>query len=71
MQQFVVYKNPTDYPGKFVVRRFVISLGAFTADPVPLIVCENIEEARESIPEWAAMICRDPNDAPAIQEVWL
>jgi len=64
---YVVYENPTDYPGKFVVRRWLDSVPELAA----VRVCEQLDQAREAIPRGAANIGRMRDDDPAIREVWL
>lgn len=64
---FVVYENPADFPGKFVVRRWLDSI----PERRPLHVCEQLAQARAAIPRGAANIGRMRDDDPAIREVWL
>ena len=47
---YTVYNNPTDYPGKFVVRRYVSESGRTIADFEPLLVCDTLDQARAAIP---------------------
>lgn len=44
---YAIYDHPTDYPDKFVTRKW----NGPTPDITPLIVCDTIEEARTVIPE--------------------
>lgn len=67
---WTVYKNPVDYPEKFVVRRST-AIPHVIHDPEPLIICDSLEEARAVIPEGAYRMNRMPDDAPHIYEVWL
>lgn len=64
---FVVYENPRDFPGKFVVRRWLDAVPERT----PLRVCEQLHQARAVIPAGAANIGRMREDDPAIREVWI
>jgi len=70
-----VYKNPTDYPGKYVVRRWKIGgdglRGVVIYDAKPCYVGDTLEEARASIPEGCTMLPRDGRDDPCIHEVWV
>ena len=63
---FVVYFNPQDFPGKYVVRRHV----GTRPDAEPLIVCDSLHQARSAIPA-DTRLDRSPDDDPVIVEVWL
>ncbi len=68
MYLYTIYRNPSDYPGKFVVRRFWLE----TPDPEPLAVVDTLEEAREAVPPEADHnIGREPGDEPQIVETWI
>lgn len=73
MRMFVVYKNPKDYPGKFVVREWRTSCSkiAIFADSEPLAVVDNLVEARAAIPNDTVLIDRDELDDPVIEEIWI
>lgn len=73
LPMWTVYKNPSDYPGKFVVRRAAsIATPPFALhDRKPLIVCDSLEQARAAIPEGAHNLSRMPGDDPNIYEVWV
>lgn len=43
---WAVYKDPSDYPGKFVVRRFI----GMNAKKEPEVVADTLDEARRVIP---------------------
>ena len=64
---FVVYRSPSDFPGKYVVRRWLDCV----PEHEPLRVCEQLDQARSAIPAGAANIGRMREDDPAILEVWL
>jgi hypothetical protein len=64
---FVVYENPRDFPGKFVVRRWLDTV----PEQKPVAVTEQLDQARAAIPAGAANIGRMRNDDPSIREVWL
>ncbi len=67
---FTVYFNPTDFPGKYVVR-------LFDGDkPLRLItVNDTLEKARETIPQGPPFgfrkVDRSPKDNIVIVETWL
>jgi hypothetical protein len=70
MEFFVVYQNPTDYPGKFVVRRQVVKGKWVRADAKPLCVVSTLQEARSAIPAGLYRQERHSDDTLAIVEVW-
>jgi hypothetical protein len=63
---YVLYENPSDYRGKFVLRRQV----GPTPDPRPVIVTPNMLEALAALPRGVTKIGRNQGDDPAIQDVW-
>lgn len=67
----VVYENPTDYPGKFVVRRWRVFLGGAYTDAEPLLVCETLEETSKLLRPGAINVAVDGFEDRAIREVWL
>lgn len=76
LDMYVLYRDPKDYPGKHVTRRWLILPGI--ADPVaqkqPLVVCDGIEEARAIVQKkkpGAVRLERHELDDDAIVEVWL
>jgi hypothetical protein len=66
--QYVIYDSPKDYPGKWVVRKWLITPGQIT--PGPAYICDSLEAAREHVPEGMYNLGRQPNDERPIQEVW-
>lgn len=63
---FVVFKDPIDYPGKFVVRVFDVNQ--------PTSYCavkDNYKDAIDTIPEFLNKIPRDPKDDYHILETWM
>lgn len=71
LPMWTVYENPSDYPGKFVVRQFAIRGGVALVASRPTVVCETLEEARGHVPPGKCMIPRSVGDDPVIVEVWL
>lgn len=69
MEMFVVYWNPTDYPRKYVVRRFIIQSQPIP-DREPWIVRDTLEGARETILYGLVHVPRAPSDGAVILEVW-
>jgi hypothetical protein len=71
---YVVYDQPTDYPSKVIVRRQRISPGRLHVDPIPFIVADSLQRARDTlsllVPGLACME-RHPQDDPVIVETWV
>lgn len=73
LDMYVVYYDPRDYPGSYVVRKWRVD----GADPTPkpdadvTTVCNSLAEARSHIPVGLANIGRQPNDDRTIREVWV
>ena len=68
---YTIYENPTDYPGKFVVRKHDVIAGSSTPDKLPCAVVSSLDEARKAIPEGMVNIQRLPEDEPQIVESWI
>lgn len=67
---YVIFDNPTDRPGKIVVRRFVIKAN----EVIPTLdVSEHtsLEAARGSLPFGLVCIDRNPEDEKQIVESWV
>lgn len=79
MTMYVVYANPTDYPGKWVVRRWDVDIdhpGMLLVSAEPLAVCSSLQEAREAVlqkGDGVSGVCLPRHDAddPAIWETWV
>jgi hypothetical protein len=69
LELFTIYENPSDYPGRFVVRRFVATRPP-TTDVEPLAVVKTLAEARAAIPPGMDWIGRYDADDPCIVETW-
>lgn len=70
LEQFVVYRSPRDYPGKFVVRRWSIEAAGPSPREVRAVV-GTLEAARSKIPRGLFMFVRSAEDDPCIVETWL
>jgi len=68
LENYVVYKSPKDYPGKWVVRRWEIH-----TEPVccECYVADTYEEAVNCIPLDLVKLMPCPGDDPCIVETWL
>lgn len=71
MKMYVVYKNPKDYPGKYVLRAFTFKGLDVVPDKKPIIVDEDLHKVREMIPSECTGITRSGGDDPVILETWL
>lgn len=71
LSMWTVYQSPSDYPGRFVVRRCEVARGVITHDATPLAVVDTLEAARAAVPRGLACMHRHPEDQPQIVEVWL
>ena len=66
---FVVYNSPSDFPGQYVVRRWIVG-PAIVPDEKVWWLSPSLEECQLSIPEDAVRFDRDPDDDSCIVEVW-
>lgn len=65
---WTIYANPSDYPGKWVVRQW------FGETPDPMAgVCDSLELARDLVWRAGGSFClhRAADDDPAIHETWI
>lgn len=70
LTQYVIYWNPSDYPGRFVTREWKVTAGQVLAAAHPCAVADSLAEARAIVPDGLVHIGRMPGDDPAIFEVW-
>lgn len=68
---FVIYEKPIDFPSNFVVRRFAAGKGRVEFDERAMAIVNDLEAARESLPEGLVRIPRSRQDAPQIVETWI
>ena len=68
---YTIYDNPTDAPGRVVLRRFNVTGTGTQPDPEPLYVGDSVAEAREKLPRGLARFVRDKNDPKPVVETWL
>lgn len=71
LPMWVIYANPKDCPGKYVVRRHLTGPGFVLADQDPTAIVESLEEARSAVPPGRFNLHRMPGDDPCIAEVWI
>jgi hypothetical protein len=66
MPIWAIYFNPKDYPGKFVLRKWINDIPTdevYTAD--------SLDEIRMKVPLGLMCIKRYPQDDPVIVETWI
>lgn len=69
---FVIYDGPSDYPGKYVVRRWCVTAGGeVRPDADPAATTGTLRQARSHIPSHYKRMARLPDDDPCIVEVWV
>ena len=74
LRAWTIYKNPSDFPGKFVVR-IVTANSVPPHEPIPdrrpTAVVDTLEQARAALPEGLTRLLPDEIDDPVIVELWL
>jgi hypothetical protein len=68
---WVITKNPTDFPRKYVVRLHCIHDGKVHIAKKEHGIFDDLDDARESIPFGHVCLARHPNDDSVIVETWL
>jgi len=71
IQQYCIYWDPSDYPKKFVVRRWTIGEDGVPVADTECKVFTRLTGARKSIPSGFVRIGRDEKDDKSIVEVWI
>lgn len=71
LPMWTIYANPSDYAGKYVVRRSVSGAEGVAHDPEPLAVVDTLMDARRALPRGLVCMHRAADDDPVIVEVWL
>lgn len=74
LRMWTVYKNPTDYPGKFVARMFEVGGGAGEPRATgSVIIKDELSELRDVLKFELHLVCltRSEGDEPQIVETWL
>lgn len=71
MSHWVIYRHPSDYPDKFVLRRHDIFPNATYAPSSEFYLADSLEEVRQYIPPDMTRMSRWPGDEPCIVETWI
>jgi len=72
MEMFTVYFNPSDFPGKYVIRKWILARGF--QGPIPTdqkYIADTLEDVRKNVPPEMVKMERYDQDDPTIVEVWL
>lgn len=67
---YTIYFNPSDFPGKFVLRAYHIGRGTVEADD-KFKLGDSANEVRQHVPKGLVNIGRNADDDPVILEVWI
>ena len=67
---WTIYRHPRDFPDKWVLRGHEIAVDGPRAQQVAW-VADTLAEVRAHVPYGDLRLMRDPNDDPAIYEVWI
>jgi hypothetical protein len=70
LAMWTIFASPRDYPGKYVLRRFLIGPDGCTPDAAPLAVVDSLVEARRALPRGLFRQERDAADSPSVVETW-
>lgn len=72
MKQLAIYFNPSDYPGQYIVRGWVIGYPNPIPDLEPMYIGDSIEEARDIARSKKLFnVGRSSNDDSVLIEVWV
>lgn len=67
---YVIYENPQDHPGVFVVRGFTAGADGITPDGF-LAIGPTLGAVRAMLPKGLTFIPRHPGDDPVVVEIWV
>jgi len=70
---WVIYKHPTDYPTKYVARKWTTtdSKEKILLPTEFRLIADTIEEIRNKLPKSLTKVERDVTDDPCIVETWM
>lgn len=66
---WTIYHNPTDFPGKYVARRWIVSEQPAATGEV--FLADTLGEVRDMLPPGLVPMQRWEGDDPCIVETWL
>lgn len=71
LNMYVVYENPRDFPGEYIVRRHIVTMNGDLPTEQGWRT-QSLESARLPLQKAGLMMfTRHENDDPVIKEVWL
>jgi hypothetical protein len=65
------YENPRDFPGQFVVRRWLADAGGVKCERRPFALGSTLESVRRLLPAGLHCLPRATTDDPVIVETWV
>jgi hypothetical protein len=68
---WVIYRNPADFPGKWVLRGQDAIAGGGVQPHATAYVADTLEELHAQLPPGLVLLSPHPNDNPAIYETWI
>jgi hypothetical protein len=68
---WTIYREPPDYPGRWVVRGHEVFPGRGTRAHTFCFVARTLNEARAKVPAGTRCFGRVPEDHPVIHECWV
>lgn len=68
---WVIYFNPRDHPGKFVLRGQDAVQGGGVQPHLEAFVGDSLEEVRQALPPGLVWMPRHSSDDPVIVETWI
>ena len=70
LTMWVITQNPSDHPGQFVARQWIIG-GNGNSATAEHHVADTLDQVRAMLPPFLTMIPRDPRDDRVIVESWI
>ena len=72
MPVYVIYDNPSDHPGWFMVRRWDLDLSTLSYEPGNIVgFASKLDHAQAMVPPGCVNLGRVQGEDPTIAEVWL
>lgn len=71
LQGWAIYKEPSDFPGKWVVRGWRVGQGCTHAQDIHARVFETLDGARACLPPGLHRMPRQEADDPVVFESWI